>query len=150
MRRLGRKYRSGRLKSTRTRNCNWCASKDDQVNSRPRQGSGYLPDGSYQTVSMTNLHSTATTGSSGVLQRVKKSDMLLTIMAHPRFRMDHPFSRSTCVLPWIPSAASACAFVRPPDHRGRNWPQRHVILDFDYKYASHYRYWIPRWRAVTT
>jgi hypothetical protein len=36
---------------TGKRNCNWCALKDDQENSRPRQGSGYLPDGFYQTVS---------------------------------------------------------------------------------------------------
>lgn len=81
---------------------------------------------------MTNLHLTATTGLSGVLQRVKKFDMSLTIMAHPRFRMDRPFSRSTCVLPWIASAASACAFVQPPDQRGKSWPQKHVILDFSY------------------
>jgi hypothetical protein len=36
---------------TGRRNCNWCALKDDQVNSHPRRGSGYLPDGSYQNVS---------------------------------------------------------------------------------------------------
>jgi hypothetical protein len=85
-----------------------------------------------------NLLLTVTTGLSGVLQRAKKFDMLSTIMAHPRFRMDRPFSRSTCVLPWIASAASACASVQPPDQRGKSWPQKRVILDFDYGYASCY------------
>ena len=90
--------------------------------------------------SVTNLHLTATTGLSGVLQRVKKFDMSLTIMAHPHFQMDRPFSRLTCVLPWTASAASACAFVQPPDQRGRSWPQKHVILDFGYELRFCYRY----------
>ena len=69
---------------------------------------------------VTNLRLTATTGLSGVLQRVKKFDMLSTIMAHPRFRMGRPSSRSTCAQHWMASVASACAFVQPPEERGRN------------------------------
>lgn len=38
-----------------TKNCNWCASKGDQENSRRRQGYGYWPAGSYQTASSMSL-----------------------------------------------------------------------------------------------
>jgi hypothetical protein len=79
---------------------------------------------------VTNLHLTATTGLFGVRRRAKKSDMLLTIMAHHHSRMDRRSSRLTSALPWTTLAASVCAFAQQPKPSGVKLLRRQVMPDF--------------------
>jgi hypothetical protein len=141
--------------STGTRSCSLYASRDVRANSRPRQGSGYLPAGSYRTASsmsrcqrstlndetdiaplpVPNLHLTATTGLFAVLPRAKKFDTSLTITAHRPYRTDRPCSRLMSVPRWTAPTASACAFALLPERHGVRQLLRRVTLNFGYEPA---------------
>jgi hypothetical protein len=77
-----------------------------------------MPNLTPHLFSVMNLRLIATIGSSDVRPPAKKSDMLLTIMAHHRFRMGRQSSPWMFAPPWTALAASVCAFARQPEPPG--------------------------------